>query len=127
MLATGEAALPFTVQNDGKSINFTAPAVSQNTKLLFDVVAFNGINYSAATRVEVAIAAEATYSGKSVELKGNPYSTLYNRLELGYHPYNIQVVGKRPTLLTTKQKNSEGKQPTGLLVVDISDEKNLKS
>lgn len=127
VLATGEAALPFTVQNDGKTLNFTAPAVTQNTKFLFDVVAFNGINYSAPTRVEVAVTAQASYSGKSVELKGNPYSTLYNRLELGYHPYNIQVVGNKAyiTYHETK-KNSEGKQPTGLLVVDISDEKNLK-
>lgn len=127
VLAKGEAALPFTVQNGGKTISFTAPAVTQNTQLLFDVVAFNGINYSAPTRVAVDVAAEAAYSGKSVELKGNPYSTLFNRLELGYHPYNMQVVGNKAyiTYHETK-KNSEGKQPTGLLVVDISDEKNLK-
>ncbi len=127
VLATGETALPFTLQNDGKTLSFTAPKVTQNTKLMFDVVAFNGINYSEPTRVEVAVAAEPTYSGKSVELKGNPYSVLYDRLELGYHPYNMQVVGDKAyiTYHETK-KNSEGKQPTGLLVVDISDEKNLK-
>ena len=127
VLVGDEASVDFTLEDGGSRIKFKAPATEENTQLTFNVIAYNGINYSAPTLVTVNVVTKEVYTGNHVELKGNPYTTLGQALDLGFSAYSIEVVGTKAYITYhERQKNEAGIQPTGLLVVDISDERNPK-
>ena len=124
VLADGENAIDFTISDDGSKINFTSPAIDADKNLTFRVTAFNGFNYSDPETVTVKVIAEEVYSGERVKLKGNPYTVIGDKLDLGVTPYSIEVVGNHAYITYHElKKNDAGIQPTGLLVVDISDDR----
>ncbi len=127
VVADGEAPVAFTVAENGQKINFVAPSVDDDKTLTFTVTAFNGFNYSNAETVSVTVIGQEIYSGDVVKLKGNPYTVLGDRLNLGVTAYSLEVVGTNAyvTYHETK-KNDADVQPTGLLVIDISNEKEPK-
>lgn len=127
VLAEGATPINFDASNNGSQINFVAPSVTEDTIFQFNVKAFNGFNYSDTATVNVKVIGEETYSGERIQLKGNPYTALGDRLDLGVTAYSLEVVGTNAyiTYHETK-KNEAGIQPTGLMVVDISNEKEPK-
>ncbi len=125
VLAEGEQAVEFTTT--GSKLNFTAPTVDEDTDLTFNVVVSNGFNSSAPAEVLVKILSEVTYSGDFVQLKGNPFTTLFDSLITDHELFDIEVVGNRAYVTYNENDVDQGAaQPTGLLVIDISDEKNLQ-
>lgn len=125
VLADGEQAVEFTTT--GSKLNFTAPTVDEDTNLTFNVVASNGFNSSAPAEVLVTILSEVTYNGDFVRLKGNPFTTLFDSLITDHELFDIEVVGTRAYVTYNENDVDNGApQPTGLLVIDISDEKDIK-
>lgn len=117
---------PVELTLNGASATFTAPSVDEDTELLFNVTASNGVNTSEPYQVKVLVKSAETYAGSLVQLKGNPFTTHFDSLDVGYHLYDVEVVGtKAYATYHERKKNADGVQPTGLLVIDISDEQNL--
>ncbi len=125
VLAVGEQAVEFTTA--GSKLNFTAPTVDEDTVLTFNVVANNGFNSSVPEEVLVTVLSEVTYNGDFVQLKGNPFTTLFDSLITDHELFDIEVVGDLAYVTYNENDvDSDAPQPTGLLVIDISDEKDLK-
>lgn len=125
--ADGEADVEFSLADGGKTLQFTSPSIDSDRTLTFRLTVNNGINYSEPTLVNVKVIAQEIYSGQHVSLKGNPYTVIGDKFDLGVSPYSIEVVGDNAYITYHDEAETDGDaHPTGLLVVDIADARQPK-
>lgn len=133
-----DADLPLTYSfngPDGLSVDgngqFTSPSVEESTVYTFGVSVSNGLNTSEVYAINVTVEPEAQYNGRLVELEGNPFTVLNDAIDLGNDVYDVQIVGTNAYVTYYDRRENVGNDDpnnpaAGLLVVDVSDEKNLQ-
>jgi len=113
VLADGEDGVSITAT--GSQIEFTAPEVSEDTELTFTLSVDNGINTSAPVTVTAlikAVSSSGAYNGKYVKLERNPFTTLYDSLDLSAHGELYDMIVDGDLAYITYHDRTKEEQPT---------------